>query len=51
METGEDYKEAKQKLDEYFSPRKNISYNRHTFRKEKQRGESVTQYIQPDSVT
>ena len=44
-ETGDDYKTAIEKLDEYFSPRQNTSYNRHTFRKEKQReGESVSQF-------
>ena len=43
--TGDDYKTAKEKLDDYFSPRKNTSYNRHTFRKEKQKeGESVSQF-------
>ena len=26
VETAEDYKEAKHKLDEYFSPRRNVSY-------------------------
>ena len=37
--------EVQEKLDEYFSPRKNTSYNRHTFRKEKQReSESVSQF-------
>ena len=43
--TGDDYKTAKEKSDEYFSPRTNTSFNYHTFRKEKQKeGESVSQF-------
>ena len=36
-DTGTDYKTAADKLNEYFAPRKNTSYNHHIFRQEKQK--------------
>lgn len=45
-ETGTDYKTAADKLNEYFAPRQNTSYNRHIFRQEKQKdGETVAQFV------
>ena len=45
-ETGTDYKTAAEKLSQYFTPRKNTSYNRHKFRQEKQKeGETVAQFV------
>ena len=45
-ETGTDYKTAVDKLNQYFAPRKNTSYNRHIFRQEKQKeGETISQFV------
>ena len=45
-ETGTDYKTAVDKLNQYFPPRKNTSYNRHIFRQEKQKeGETISQFV------
>ena len=44
--TGEDYKTAKEKLDEYFSPKKNVDYEIFQFRKATQEpGETVDQFV------
>ena len=44
-ETGEDYKTAVSKLDDYFSPKKNIDYEIFQFRKAVQQpGETIDQY-------
>ena len=44
--TGTDYKTANDKLTAHFTPKQNISYNRHVFRKEVQKeGESVGQFV------
>ena len=43
--TGDTYDTAKTALTDYFTPRKNISYNRHIFRKETQKeGETTAQF-------
>ena len=43
--TGEDYDTAKTKLDEYFSPKKNVTYEIFQFRQATQQaGESVGQF-------
>ena len=45
-ETGTTYETAKAKVTDYFTPRKNTSYNRHMFRKAVQSdGESVGQFV------
>jgi hypothetical protein len=45
-DTGEDYRTAKEKLTEYFTPHKNIPYNRHVFRSEAQKEqETVSQFV------
>lgn len=44
--TGEDYETARDKLTEYFTPRKNVPYHRHLFRQEHQNeGETVAQFV------
>ena len=44
--TGEDYKTAKEKLDEYFSPKKNVDYEIFQFCKATQEpGETVDQFV------
>ena len=44
--TDETYTTAKEKITEYFTPRKSTSYNRHMFRKDSQtEGESVAQLV------
>ena len=44
-DTGEDYKMAKEKLDEYFLPKKNVDYKIFQFRKATQQpGETVDQF-------
>lgn len=46
MNCGEDYKTAKERLTEYFTPHKNIPYHRHLFRQEKQNeGETIAQFV------
>ncbi len=46
IDTGEDYKTASEKLSQYFTPSKNIPYNRHLFRQETlAEGESIAQYV------
>ena len=43
--TGEDYDTAKTKLDEYFSPKKNVTYEIFQFRQARQQaGESVEEF-------
>lgn len=45
-ETGADHKTAADKLDGNFASRKKTSYNRHLFRKEKQKGdETAAQFV------
>ena len=45
-DTGEDYETALAKLNEYFEPQKNISFERHTFRQaQQQRDEPIADYI------
>ena len=45
-DTGEDYKTAKEKLDEYFSPKKNVDYEIFQFRKATQQpGETIDQFV------
>ena len=45
-ETGTNYKTAVDKLNQYFAPRKNTSYNGHIFRQEKQKeGETISQFV------
>ena len=45
-DTGEDYEIALAKLNEYFEPQKNISFERHTFRQaQQQRDEPIANYI------
>lgn len=45
-DTGEDYETASEKLTAYFTPSKNVPYNRHLFRQETQaEGESIAQYV------
>lgn len=44
--TGKDYKTAKEKLDEYFSPKKNVDYEIFQFRKATQQpNETVDQFV------
>ena len=45
-DTGDSFGDAKNGLDNYFIPQTNTTYNRHQFRKEKQReGETIAQYV------
>ncbi|KAK7099536.1 hypothetical protein V1264_003664 [Littorina saxatilis] len=45
-DTGTTYNAAREKLDAHFKPKKNISYQRHLFRKECQKDdETVTQFV------
>ena len=45
-DTGTTYVQAQDKLNEYFTPRKNTSYNCYIFRQESQKqGETVAQYV------